>query len=111
MTKQSALFPLPLPCYCAPSRFFRAVEEIRARMPSFFRFPILAGLASSALATLAATGPAHADRIRNPTAVFAGLDKITGRIISFEVAIDETVQGYANHSRSQDQQIGRHFKP
>jgi len=61
-------------------------------MPSFFRFPILAGLASSALATLAATGPAHADRIRNPTAVFAGLDKITGRIISFEVAIDETVQ-------------------
>ncbi|WP_244448624.1 DUF2155 domain-containing protein [Bosea sp. LC85] len=36
--------------------------------------------------------PARADRIRNPTAVFAGLDKITGRIISFEVAIDETVQ-------------------
>lgn len=61
-------------------------------MPSFFRFPILAGLASSALVTLAVTGPAHADRIRNPTAVFAGLDKITGRIISFEVAIDETVQ-------------------
>lgn len=61
-------------------------------MPSFFRFPILAGLASSALATLAASGPAQADRIRNPTAVFAGLDKITGRIISFEVAIDETVQ-------------------
>ena len=61
-------------------------------MPSFFRFPILAGLASSALMTLAATGPAQADRIRNPTAVFAGLDKITGRIISFEVAIDETVQ-------------------
>ena len=61
-------------------------------MPSFFRFPILAGLASSALMTLAAAGPAQADRIRNPTAVFAGLDKITGRIISFEVAIDETVQ-------------------
>ncbi len=30
--------------------------------------------------------------IRNPTVVFAGLDKITGRIISFDVAIDETVQ-------------------
>ena len=39
-----------------------------------------------------AAQPARADRIRNPTAVFAGLDKITGRIISFEVAIDETVQ-------------------
>ncbi len=31
-------------------------------------------------------------RITNPTAVFAGLDKITGRIISFDVAINETVQ-------------------
>ena len=34
--------------------------------------------------------PIH--RISNPTAVFSGLDKITGRIISFEVAMDETVQ-------------------
>lgn len=49
-------------------------------------------LAASGLALLAMAGPAAADRIRNPTAVFAGLDKITGRIISFEVAIDETVQ-------------------
>src|SRR6185437_13051437 len=31
-------------------------------------------------------------RIGNPTAVFSGLDKITGRIISFDVAINETVQ-------------------
>jgi hypothetical protein len=31
-------------------------------------------------------------RIANPTAVFAGLDKITGRIIKFDVAVDETVQ-------------------
>ena len=36
--------------------------------------------------------PAWADKIKHPTAVFEGLDKITGRIISFEVAIDETVQ-------------------
>jgi hypothetical protein len=59
-------------------------------MPSSRCFPVLAGLVSTAL--LALTGPAAADRIRNPTAVFAGLDKITGRIISFEVAVDETVQ-------------------
>jgi hypothetical protein len=39
-----------------------------------------------------AVAPAAADKIKRPTAVFAGLDKITGRIISFEVAIDETVQ-------------------
>ncbi len=37
-------------------------------------------------------GTALADRIKNPTAVFSGLDKITGRIVSFEVAVDETVQ-------------------
>ena len=35
---------------------------------------------------------ASADPIRHPTAVFAGLDKTTGRIINFDVAIDETVQ-------------------
>lgn len=47
------------------------------------------------LAVLAANlgaSEAFADKIKNPTAVFSGLDKITGRIISFEVAIDETVQ-------------------
>jgi hypothetical protein len=33
-----------------------------------------------------------AQKIVNPTAVFSGLDKITGRITSFEVAINETVQ-------------------
>ena len=33
-----------------------------------------------------------AQKITNPTAVFSGLDKITGRIITFEVAINETVR-------------------
>ncbi len=85
----SALFPLRLPCYCAPSRA-AALKEIRqASMPCFRKALALAALAGLALA---GAGPAKADRIRNPTAVFAGLDKITGRIISFEVAIDETVQ-------------------
>jgi hypothetical protein len=31
-------------------------------------------------------------RIPNPTAIFSGLDKITGRITSFDVALNETVQ-------------------
>jgi hypothetical protein len=44
-----------------------------------------------ALAALAST-PSWADKIAHPTAVFSGLDKITGRIISFEVATNETVQ-------------------
>ena len=47
---------------------------------------------AAAFAALIASGAAHADRIKNPTAIFAGLDKITGRIISFEVGINETVQ-------------------
>jgi hypothetical protein len=34
--------------------------------------------------------PPH--KIPNPTAVFAGLDKVTGRIISFDVAVNETVR-------------------
>lgn len=61
-------------------------------MPSPFRMSRLSGFVSAAILTLGLSGPAQADRIRNPTAVFAGLDKITGRIISFEVAVDETVQ-------------------
>ncbi len=49
-------------------------------------------LAVSTLACLWLVQPAAADRIRNPVAVFSGLDKITGRIIAFEVSVNETVQ-------------------
>jgi len=51
--------------------------------------------ASPAPATPAApapAAPAGSDRITNPVAEFAGIDKITGRIITFDVYIDETVQ-------------------
>jgi len=47
---------------------------------------------SAALASLFVGTPAHAERITNPVAEFAGLDKITGRIITFDVYMDETVQ-------------------
>jgi hypothetical protein len=47
---------------------------------------------AAAAGLLLAVAPAAADKYRNPTAVFAGLDKITGRIIAFEVQVDETVQ-------------------
>ncbi|UVK45120.1 DUF2155 domain-containing protein [Mesorhizobium sp. AR07] len=40
----------------------------------------------------APAAPAGSDRITNPIAEFAGIDKITGRIITFDVYIDETVQ-------------------
>src|SRR3974390_2830846 len=54
------------------------------------RASVLWALAACALGLVA--GPARADKISNPTAVFDGLDKITGRIITFEVGINETVQ-------------------
>jgi hypothetical protein len=38
------------------------------------------------------TSPAEAARISNPVAVFSGLDKITGRITTFDVYMNETVQ-------------------
>ncbi len=45
-------------------------------------------------AVLAASVPvdAAAERVRNPVAEFTGLDKITGRTITFDVYVDETVQ-------------------
>ena len=36
--------------------------------------------------------PAAAERITNPVAEFAGIDKITGRIITFDAYVGETVQ-------------------
>ena len=48
-------------------------------------------LALSLILALGAA-PALAAPIENPVAEFSGLDKITGRIIKFDVMIDETVQ-------------------
>ncbi len=71
---------------------FRLAQAIRrhARPAIAKATPTLVGAALAALSAL--TTPAFADKISNPIAVFDGLDKITGRIISFEVAINETVQ-------------------
>jgi hypothetical protein len=54
--------------------------------------PALAAATIAALAALVAPTIALADKISHPIAIFDGLDKITGRIISFEVGINETVQ-------------------
>jgi len=65
-------------------------------MSFFTRAGLLRALAFSSLALASAglTGvdAASAARINNPVAVFAGIDKITGRITSFDVYINETVQ-------------------
>ena len=51
-------------------------------------------MAAAGLAALSAmpAEQASAARLSNPVAVFAGIDKITGRITTFDVYIDETVQ-------------------
>ncbi|ASW06230.1 DUF2155 domain-containing protein [Rhizobium sp. 11515TR] len=52
-----------------------------------------AALAGAALfAGIMAAPTAQAARIANPVAVFSGLDKITGRITTFDVYVNETVQ-------------------
>lgn len=48
--------------------------------------------ASLATALTVALAPAHAERISNAVAEFTGVDKITGRTITFDVYINETVQ-------------------
>jgi hypothetical protein len=64
--------------------------HVRSWRPCLARTCLAAGLLLPA--ALTPLGSARADRIAHPAAVFSGLDKITGRIISFEVAADETVQ-------------------
>jgi hypothetical protein len=53
---------------------------------------LLFGFGGLFAASLLSIDQADADKIKHSVAVFSGLDKITGRIISFEVATDETVQ-------------------
>lgn len=49
-------------------------------------------VAVAAVALPAAVAQARAERVNNPVAEFTGIDKITGRIITFDVYINETVQ-------------------
>lgn len=60
---------------------------------NWLQAPSVLGRALACVALSVAMGmPAHAERISNGFADFAGLDKITGRIITFSVSIDEIVQ-------------------
>lgn len=49
-------------------------------------------LMAVSLSLYGAGAPALAARIENPVAVFSGIDKITGRITTFDVYVNETVQ-------------------
>ena len=65
---------------------------MRHRFPAFLLFALAAVAPSGAGAQEGELQVPPAEKIANPIAVFSGLDKITGRIITFDVYIDETVQ-------------------
>ncbi len=59
---------------------------------TWHRWISFAAKGAVALLALGLAGTAHAERIKNPVAEFAGIDKITGRIITFDAYVGETVQ-------------------
>ena len=58
-------------------------------MKQFFNFKFLA---ATLLSSFMFVPSITAERLTNPVAVFSGIDKITGRITTFDVYVDETVQ-------------------
>ncbi len=54
--------------------------------------PAAGAVSLLALSAELLSNQAQAARIDNPVAVFSGLDKITGRITTFDVYVNETVQ-------------------
>ncbi|WP_137934430.1 DUF2155 domain-containing protein [Mesorhizobium comanense] len=73
-------------------RFFNLISTGGLALAAGLAVSSAAFAASPAPAAPAPAAPAGSDRITNPIAEFAGIDKITGRIITFDVYIDETVQ-------------------
>ena len=61
------------------------------RLLKIFKYGLIAGL-FLAMAPAGAQDNQPDGRITNRVAEFSGIDKITGRIITFDVYIDETVQ-------------------
>ncbi|MGI2035855.1 DUF2155 domain-containing protein [Rhizobium panacihumi] len=61
------------------------------RLSMTFSKKLLAGVLLGVL-PLMTPQMASAARLENPVAVFAGIDKITGRITTFDVYVNETVQ-------------------
>jgi hypothetical protein len=61
---------------------------VNLEMPMSLRLLVLAVIMASPLAA----SPSEAARVQNKVAEFTGIDKITGRIITFDVYVGETVQ-------------------
>jgi hypothetical protein len=70
--------------FCAAIYGYDSIMKLRVRF--------LGGLVAAIAGVAVLSTPVFAERKVNPVAEFAGIDKITGRIITFDVYIDETVQ-------------------
>jgi hypothetical protein len=66
------------------------ISNQRIQMRRAFAAVALFAIAGTSILSMAVV--AEAARITNPVAVFSGIDKITGRITTFDVYIGETVQ-------------------
>ncbi len=84
----------PLPEAAPPEGLQEPAQPAPQAPPEGFEAPEGTQLApfSEGVAPPAATPPAPPVRVENRVAVFSGLDKITGRITSFDVHVDETRQ-------------------
>jgi hypothetical protein len=80
-------------CFSNPNDATRSRGKLRMNVFSGWRFGttflLTAGLCLTGAGLI---GQAQAERISNKVAEFSGLDKITGRITTFDVYINETVQ-------------------
>ncbi|GLS21198.1 hypothetical protein GCM10007874_42150 [Labrys miyagiensis] len=76
-------FGLPWTRTCFPLSLFAS---------SSLRCFLLTGLALAGVSAATGVDQALAERIANPTAVFTGLDKISGEISTFEVPVGQTVK-------------------
>ena len=67
-----------------------ATKRRRARLPGRRDFPIHCGLRAGFWRSRSML--AYAEVVKNPIAVFAALDKVTGRISHLEIPINKTVE-------------------
>ncbi|MDH3579681.1 MAG: DUF2155 domain-containing protein, partial [Hyphomicrobiales bacterium] len=68
------------------------MNSARNRARAGRRNTYLAAVATAFLAIAMAPGPATADQIENPVAVFAALDKVTARIKPLAIKIGATAE-------------------
>ena len=68
------------------------MHKTKTRIRHYWRGRVGLAAVMAAPLAMALAGPAQAEQIKNKVAVFAALDKVTGRISHLEVEIGQTVE-------------------